>query len=56
MATLKNTDINDTGYLKLPVGTTEQRPVSPQTGYIRYNLSNGCIEMYNGTIWIKLGL
>jgi hypothetical protein len=54
MATLKNTDINDTGYLKLPVGTTEERPVSPQTGYIRYNSTTQIVELYNGTDWVDL--
>ena len=54
MATLKNTDINDTGYLKLPVGTTAERPVSPQTGYIRYNSTTQIVELYNGTNWVDL--
>ena len=32
MATLKNTTIDDTGYMGLPSGTTAQRPVSPVAG------------------------
>jgi hypothetical protein len=56
MATLKNTNINDTGFLKLPVGTTAQRPASPLTGYVRYNTTTGQAEIYNGTTWVKFGI
>jgi len=38
MATLKNTTINDTGFLQLPVGTTAQRPTAA-TGMVRWNSS-----------------
>jgi len=51
MATLKNTTINDTGFLRLPVGTTAQRPSSPTAGMARYNTDYGAIEYYNGTTW-----
>ena len=34
-----NTKIDSTGYLKIPVGTTEQRPNSPEAGMIRFNTS-----------------
>ena len=50
MATLKNTTINDTGYITLPVGTTAQRPSTANTSMIRYN-SNNFIECYNGYSW-----
>ena len=41
MATLKNTIIDDTGYIQLPVGTTAQRPVSPVAGMVRFNTTLG---------------
>ena len=57
MATLKNTTINDTGYLGLPVGTTAQRPASPTNGYMRYNSTTGYGEVYNATAaqWLQFG-
>jgi hypothetical protein len=45
MATFKNLTINDTGYLKLPAGTTAERP-SASNGYLRYNTSLGRPEVY----------
>ena len=52
MAKLLNLTINDTGFIGLPTGTTEQRPSSPQTGYVRFNSTLGIVEYYNGTYWI----
>ncbi len=46
MATLKNTTINDTGFLLLPTGTTAQRPGSPANGMIRYNTTSLSAEYY----------
>jgi hypothetical protein len=54
MATLKNTIINDTGYLRIPVGTTAQRPASPVVGDLRYSTSNNAIEYYNGSTWVQV--
>lgn len=51
MAILKNTVINNTGALQLPVGTTAQRPASPATGMMRYNSSLNTVESYTGTSW-----
>lgn len=51
MATLKNLTINDTGFLRLPSGTTAQRPGSPLAGMIRYNTTLAANEVYNGTEW-----
>jgi len=53
MATFKNTTINDTGYLRLPQGTSPQRP-SGQNGMMRYNTSNNRIEYAQGTTWIDV--
>lgn len=55
MATLKNTTVDDTGFLKVATGTTAQRPGSPQTGMIRFNTDEGYIEIYNGTAWVFWG-
>lgn len=38
-------------YIKLPVGSTAQRPSSPSLGAIRYNTSLNCFEGWNGTNW-----
>lgn len=45
MANLKNTSINDTGFLKVPSGTTAQRPAA-QDGVIRYNTDGSKLEFY----------
>jgi len=54
MATLKNTTINDTGFIRIPNGTTAQRPGSPAAGMIRFNTTFNITEYYNGTNWINL--
>lgn len=51
MATLKNTVVDSTGAIQLPVGTTAQRPGSPSTGQIRYNSSFNTVELYDGSRW-----
>ena len=45
-----------TGALGLPTGTTAQRPVSPNTGYTRYNTTSGSLEFYDGSSWIATNL
>ena len=42
-----------TGALRLPTGTTGQRPNSPSPGYMRWNTSLGAVELYNGSTWIQ---
>lgn len=54
MATLKNLTINDTGYIKLPTGTTAQRPGSPTAGMARFNSSSNTIEYHTGSAWVSL--
>jgi hypothetical protein len=44
-SSFKNTRIQDTGFLKLPVGTTAQRP-SVSNGQLRYNSTLGYSEYY----------
>ena len=55
MATLKNSIIEGTGFLRLPVGTSAQRPASPVTGDTRFNTTENVIEIYNGTTWVLIG-
>jgi hypothetical protein len=44
-----------TAALKLPVGTTGQRPGTPVQGQIRYNTTTSNTEIYNGTTWEEVG-
>ena len=41
-----------TGAIKIPVGTTGQRPGSSVAGDIRYNSSNSTLEFYTGSAWV----
>lgn len=56
MATLKNTTINDTGYILLPSGTTAQRPGSSANGMIRFNTTLLQFEYYSGwqNTWVRM--
>jgi hypothetical protein len=40
--------------LALPIGTTAQRPASPQDGYTRYNTTIGGLEIYSSSDWKPL--
>ena len=51
MAQLKNTNVNDFGFLQLPAGTTAQRPQSATAGMIRFNTSLNKSEYYDGSAW-----
>ena len=46
-------DINSTGSVRIPSGTTAQRPSVPAVGMIRYNTTTGRFEGYDGN-WIVL--
>ena len=50
-----NIDNSATGYFDLPVGTTGQRPGSPNTGMIRFNSDLTAYEGYNGIGWSSIG-
>ena len=52
MATLKNTVIDDTGTLQMPVGDTSQRPSTPVDGDCRYNTDLGHVEFYYRGFWV----
>jgi len=41
--------------LVLPVGTSGQRPGSPDAGTIRFNSTNTTVEVYDGSGWIEVG-
>ena len=43
-------DIQGTGALKIPVGTTGQRPTAA-TGQLRFNSTDGKLEIYDGSAW-----
>ena len=47
--------MSGTGTLDLPVGTTAQRPGSPNNGMIRYNSTLSRYEGYSGSAWGQLG-
>ena len=44
-------NVDATDSMKLPVGTTGQRPGSPATGMFRFNSTTGQIEVYTGVEW-----
>jgi hypothetical protein len=54
LAVTGNADFNSTEYMKVPVGTTEQRPSSPAVGHLRYNTSFGRLEQYTGDGWVAI--
>ena len=47
--------MSGTGTLDLPVGTTAQRPGSPNNGMIRYNSTLSRYEGYSGSAWSQIG-
>ena len=56
MANLKNTTIDDTGFFRLPVGSSNQRPSSPQVGMTRTNTdaaNTPILEFYDGVDWVQ---
>ena len=53
MANIKNSIINDTGFLKIPSGTTAQRPSSAAVAMLRYNTTEDYVEYYDGSEWIQ---
>jgi len=51
MSELKNTIIDDTGYLQLPTGSDNERPNTPHAGYIRFNTDKSKFEAYDSVSW-----
>lgn len=54
-SSFKNTKIDPAGYVRLPAGTTAERPGSPTAGMMRFNSTLGYTEIYNGSAWTKFG-
>ena len=53
-ATFTNIQQTGSGALRLPVGTTVQRPTGAE-GQVRYNSTNASFEGYGGSSWGSLG-
>jgi len=49
---LSNTSVTA---LKLPVGLTSDRPLTPLTGHMRYNSTLNQFEGYSGSAWGSIG-
>jgi hypothetical protein len=47
-------DVQNTDYLKPPVGTTAQRPGTPSAGMMRFNSTTSTLEFYNGSSWVPI--
>lgn len=53
-------DVNDqvfmesTNSIRVPKGTTAQRPASPENGHMRYNTTTTRMEIYDGGAWRNL--
>ena len=53
MADLNNTTISDSGFVKLPSGTSAQRDgLTPALGMTRYNTDHSAVEYYDGSAWV----
>ena len=52
---LTTLDVGGTASIKVPVGTTAERPGSPVRGFVRFNTDLNTFEGYNGTEWGGLG-
>ena len=50
-----NATFNTTEAIKIPVGTTVQRPAIPVVGQFRYNSTFNEAEVYDGTLWKAVG-
>ncbi len=49
-----NIIVPGTESITIPAGTTAQRPVTPITGMLRFNITLNCTEEYDGTDWTCL--
>ena len=50
-----NLDVNGTEAIRVPRGTTAQRPGTPLVGDIRWNTTLGSYEGYDGSTWAPIG-
>ena len=49
-----NTNFQSNGSIKIPRGTTGQRPANPENGAIRFNTTLNTVEAYLGGTWTDL--
>jgi len=49
-----NAIIASNSFIRMPLGTTVQRPAAPVTGMFRFNTTNTTFEGYTGTAWSRL--
>ena len=47
-------NVGGTAYLKVPIGTTAQRPAAATAGMLRFNSTTSKLEQHNGTTWIPV--
>lgn len=47
-------DINAVDGIRVPVGSTAERPYTPKKGVIRFNTTINKFEGFNGVKWVKL--
>ena len=50
-----NLDVGGTGSIKIPVGSTSERPSSPANGMLRINTTTGKLEYYYNGGWNSIG-
>ena len=50
-----NLDVGGTGSIKIPVGTTAERPSTPANGMMRMNTTTGKLEYYYNFGWNSIG-
>lgn len=55
LAVTPRTTFSTTLSIKIPTGTTVQRPASPVVGDLRFNTTTGLVELYNGSAWATFG-
>ena len=48
-------EVDATGAITVPVGTTAERPSPLDAGMVRFNTSDGVFEGYSGNAWASLG-
>lgn len=48
---LSRVELNTTNAVRLPIGTTAQRPATAVAGDTRFNSTTNKLEFYNGTAW-----
>lgn len=53
--TVDGVQMSGTGAVRVPAGTTAQRPTTPAASMFRYNSTTAQFEGYNGTAWGTVG-